>query len=132
MKFSKGGFTLAEFIIVIAIVVALSLIAFPIYKKYAKQAYLSEGESLLMVIKNAQKKYLAEHGIYYDGKDAKVSEDKDLGVNASENKNFNVFSVTAQNSAESKSYTSTVYGKNSNNIIKLTVSESGRERKTFK
>jgi len=38
---SKKGFTLVEFIIVVAIVCALSIVAIPVYKKYIKKTRIS-------------------------------------------------------------------------------------------
>ncbi|GMO66572.1 MAG: hypothetical protein Nk1A_4150 [Endomicrobiia bacterium] len=41
------GFTLIEFIIVIAIVGTLSIIAIPIYKKYIEKAKISQRSTLI-------------------------------------------------------------------------------------
>ncbi|AKL97423.1 type IV pilin protein [Endomicrobium proavitum] len=105
MRKSKG-FTLVELIIVIAIIAALFFIAFPVYKNFANRALDSEGESLLVKIDNAQKKYHAKFGVYYDGGEEAKDYDETLGIDARENKNFKTFTITSTG----KSYSAQAIG----------------------
>jgi len=103
----SNGFTLAEFIVVIAIIAVLFFIAFPVYKSFARRALESEGQSLLVKIDNAEKKYHAKFGVYYDDGGADENYDEKLAVDARENRNFKTFSITSD---DGKSYSATVTG----------------------
>jgi len=120
-KFSNKGFTIGELLIVIAIIVVLALIAFPIYKGYAGKALKSEGKALVVSIQNAENKYFAKFGQYYDGKNIETSYDATLDIDARNNKNFKTFKTSADNSG--KEYTVTVIGSDKADGIVLTETE---------
>ncbi len=66
MKRKLKGFTLAELVITIAIVIILSVVSIPIYRGYIDKAKLSEGYALLGTILSAQKAYYSEYGNFLD------------------------------------------------------------------
>ena len=62
----RGGFTLVELVITIAIVIILSVVSVPLYRGYVDKAKLSEGYALLGQILSAQKAYFSEYGNFLD------------------------------------------------------------------
>ena len=62
----RGGFTLVELVITIAIVIILSVISVPIYRGYVDKAKWSEAYALLGTILSAQKNYYSEYGYFYN------------------------------------------------------------------
>ena len=66
MRKKIKGFTLLELIITISIVMVLSLISWPIYRKHSKEyTVLAEGYALLGAIKEAQINYYNEYGYFF-------------------------------------------------------------------
>ena len=121
--FNNKGFTIAELLIVVLIIVVLALVAFPVYRGYSQRALESEGRKLLVEIQNAENKYYAKFGEYYDGKGIVKEFDEELGIDARDNKNFKNFKTTADNSGQEKSYTATVVGLEKANGVVLTETE---------
>ena len=91
----RGGFTLVELVITIAIVIILSVISVPIYQGYTRKAKMAEGYALLGTILSAQKAYYSEYGNFYWSPNNK---DYDwsccypaIGIDARGNKYFTCF-----------------------------------------
>jgi len=120
--FNNKGFTIAELLIVIAIIVVLALIAVPVYMGYVEKAAKSEGFALVVSIQNAENKYYAKFGQYYDGKNIETSYDETLGIDARNNKNFKTFKISADNKGKEKSYTVTAIG--SGKAAGMTITET--------
>jgi type IV pilus assembly protein PilA len=60
----KGGFTLIELMIVVAIIGILAAIAIPNFLRFQLKAKSSEGKVNLAAIRTAEESYLAEYGVY--------------------------------------------------------------------
>lgn len=60
----NSGFTLIELMIVVAIVVILSTIAFPSYQQYVAKAERSEAISAIQSILEAQERYFRQNNTY--------------------------------------------------------------------
>ena len=60
----KGGFTLIELMIVVAIIGILAAIAIPNFLKFQLKAKTSEGKTNLAAIRTAQESYYSEFGEY--------------------------------------------------------------------
>jgi len=60
----KGGFTLIELMIVVAIIGILAAIAIPNFLRFQLKAKSSEGKVNLAAIRTAEESYLAEYGTY--------------------------------------------------------------------
>ena len=60
----KGGFTLIELMIVVAIIGILAAIAIPNFLRFQLKAKTSEGKTNLAAIRTAEESYYAEFGIY--------------------------------------------------------------------
>ena len=56
------GFTLAELLVAIAIIVVLAVVAYPLYNNYVKKARLSEAHQALMDNAQALERHYANHG----------------------------------------------------------------------
>lgn len=69
----RSGFTLLELIIVILILAALAMIGMPQYLKFSERGRLTEAESVLNSVRNAQERLLATKGHY-------VKANEDLGA----------------------------------------------------
>jgi prepilin-type N-terminal cleavage/methylation domain-containing protein len=110
---NNRGFTRIELLVVILILGILSIIAIPIYKEYAKRAFLSEGDALLLSLQAAEKIYYAEFGAFYEIA-VPTSYDKKLGIDARHNRIFKTYNVRASNGAVPKTYEIIVYGKYDN------------------
>ncbi len=84
----RGGFTLVELVITVAIVVILSVISVPLYRGYVDKAKLSEGYALLGAILSAQKAYYSEYGNFlaHDNSGKYTSNEVVLGIDARGNK----------------------------------------------
>ena len=99
MKRKSNGFTLIELVITIAIIIVLSTISVPIYKRYTLNAKRTEGYVLLGIIRDAQFKYYSEYRSFLSGGASSIkshavfscNEDV-LGVDARVNKYFTSFS----------------------------------------
>ena len=96
----KLGFTLVELIIVILIVIVLSSISGPIYRKYLVNTKVSEGYLLLSTIRKAQFAYYDEWGTFLRGYESCVKSyggetcnETVLNIDARGNKYFTKFSV---------------------------------------
>ena len=91
----RGGFTLVELVITIAIVIILSVISVPIYRGYVDKAKLSEGYALLGVVLSAQKAYYSEYGNfyqdYYSPDNGWTTYNSFFGIDARGNKYFTLF-----------------------------------------
>ena len=90
----RGGFTLVELVITIAIVIILSVISVPIYRGYVDKAKMSEGYALLGTIFSAQKAYYSEHGNFLRSVEGGMVTccNEVLGIDARGNKYFTYFS----------------------------------------
>ena len=60
----KGGFTLIELMIVVAIIGILAAIAIPNFLRFQLKAKSSEGKTNLAAIRTAEESYFAEYGVY--------------------------------------------------------------------
>jgi type IV pilus assembly protein PilA len=60
----KGGFTLIELMIVVAIIGILAAIAIPNFLRFQLKAKSSEGKTNLAAIRTAEESYYSEFGIY--------------------------------------------------------------------
>jgi type IV pilus assembly protein PilA len=85
----KGGFTLIELMIVVAIIGILAAIAIPNFLRFQLKAKSSEGKSNLAAIRTAEESYYSEFGVYVSsnaspaaiGKNQKVSFTNTDGAN---------------------------------------------------
>ena len=60
----KGGFTLIELMIVVAIIGILAAIAIPNFLRFQLKAKSSEGKTNLAAIRTAEQSYFSEFGVY--------------------------------------------------------------------
>ena len=60
----RGGFTLIELMIVVAIIGILAAIAIPNFLRFQLKAKSSEGKTNLAAIRTAEESYYAEYGVY--------------------------------------------------------------------
>ena len=60
----RGGFTLIELMIVVAIIGILAAIAIPNFLRFQLKAKSSEGKTNLAAIRTAEESYFAEYGNY--------------------------------------------------------------------
>jgi len=60
----KGGFTLIELMIVVAIIGILAAIAIPNFLRFQLKAKSSEGKTNLAAIRTAEESYYSEFGVY--------------------------------------------------------------------
>jgi type IV pilus assembly protein PilA len=60
----RGGFTLIELMIVVAIIGILAAIAIPNFLRFQLKAKSSEGKTNLAAIRTAEESYFAEYGVY--------------------------------------------------------------------
>ena len=60
----RGGFTLIELMIVVAIIGILAAIAIPNFLRFQLKAKSSEGKTNLAAIRTAEESYFAEFGVY--------------------------------------------------------------------
>ncbi|HJO22533.1 MAG TPA: prepilin-type N-terminal cleavage/methylation domain-containing protein, partial [Myxococcota bacterium] len=60
----RGGFTLIELMIVVAIIGILAAIAIPNFLRFQLKAKSSEGKTNLAAIRTAEESYYAEYGYY--------------------------------------------------------------------
>jgi len=66
----RGGFTLIELMIVVAIIGILAAIAIPNFVRFQLKAKTSEGKAILAAIRTAQESYHAEYGTYVAATDS--------------------------------------------------------------
>ena len=64
LRTRRGGFTLIELMIVVAIIGILAAIAIPNFIRFQLRAKSSEGKTNLAAIRTAEESYFAEFGIY--------------------------------------------------------------------
>lgn len=86
------GFTLTELIVVISLVVILSLISVPVFNSNKDKAKMTEAYVLLAAIRDAQKRYYSNYGMFYRQTNNKREYINDvLGINATNNRYFTRF-----------------------------------------
>jgi type IV pilus assembly protein PilA len=73
----RGGFTLIELMIVVAIIGILAAIAIPNFLRFQLKAKSSEGKTNLAAIRTAEESYFAEYGVYISSDPSPV----DIGNN---------------------------------------------------
>jgi prepilin-type N-terminal cleavage/methylation domain-containing protein len=116
LKCSKG-FTLIELMVVIIIVGVLASISVPIYRQYVRKAMGAEGQALVGSVAAAAKVYYAEHvDLPATYTSTAGSADTTLGVDASQNKYFRVFTFTRTSSNAFTVSTSGVTGGDADGI----------------
>jgi type IV pilus assembly protein PilA len=64
LQHRRGGFTLIELMIVVAIIGILAAIAIPNFLRFQLKAKSSEGKTNLAAIRTAEESYFAEYGLY--------------------------------------------------------------------
>jgi type IV pilus assembly protein PilA len=74
----RGGFTLIELMIVVAIIGILAAIAIPNFLRFQLKAKSSEGKTNLAAIRTAEESYFAEYGVYVSSDPSPVN----IGNNA--------------------------------------------------
>jgi len=74
----KGGFTLIELMIVVAIIGILAAIAIPNFLRFQLKAKSSEGKTNLAAIRTAEESYYAEFGLYVSAFETPTSPSKNL------------------------------------------------------
>ena len=93
------AFTLVELVIVITMVMILSMVAVPVYKKHILNAKFSEAYSLLGTILSAQMAYRSEYGCFLGrggtapANRSSTDNETVLGVDARNNKYFKTFLI---------------------------------------
>ena len=60
----KGGFTLIELMIVVAIIGILAAIAIPNFLRFQLRSRVGEGKTNIAAIRTAEESYNAEYGVY--------------------------------------------------------------------
>jgi len=76
----KGGFTLIELMIVVAIIGILAAIAIPNFLRFQLKAKSSEGKTNLAAIRTAEESYYAEFGLYVSAFESPPAAGKNLKV----------------------------------------------------
>ena len=76
----KGGFTLIELMIVVAIIGILAAIAIPNFLRFQLKAKSSEGKTNLAAIRTAEESYYAEFGLYVSAFETPTAPGKNLKI----------------------------------------------------
>jgi type IV pilus assembly protein PilA len=76
----KGGFTLIELMIVVAIIGILAAIAIPNFLRFQLKAKSSEGKTNLAAIRTAEESYYSEFGLYVSALASPNVVDKNLKI----------------------------------------------------
>ena len=79
----RGGFTLIELMIVVAIIGILAAIAIPNFLRFQLKAKSSEGKTNLAAIRTAQESYFAEYGLYISSNLSPPSHSRNVKANFS-------------------------------------------------
>ncbi len=74
----KGGFTLIELMIVVAIIGILAAIAIPNFLRFQLKAKSSEGKTNLAAIRTAEESYYSEFGLYVSALTSPATVNKNL------------------------------------------------------
>lgn len=62
----RGGFTLIELMVVVAIIAILTMVAYPSYQNYVIRGYRSQAQQLLMDIAQREEQFRLDQGQYTD------------------------------------------------------------------
>ncbi|MBQ3834207.1 MAG: prepilin-type N-terminal cleavage/methylation domain-containing protein [Elusimicrobia bacterium] len=107
MKIKIKAFTLVEMIITIALVVILSTLSVPIYRKHVVNAKKAEGYTLLAQIKDSQLLYYSEYRRFFTKYEGQKSFEEVLGIDARGNKYYSLFQIGG---ADGACFYATVWG----------------------
>ena len=67
LRTRRGGFTLIELMIVVAIIGILAAIAIPNFLKFQLRSKTGEAKTNLAALRTAEEGYFAEYGVYIAG-----------------------------------------------------------------
>jgi len=125
------GFTLVELMVVVAIIVILATIAYPMYSEQARKGRRVEGRDALLAIAQAEERFYTVNGTYV------ITDINDLGVGAACNRTSQFgctsqdrgyYNVTVSGTASTFSATATATGgQASDTCTAMTIDQLGQK-----